>query len=61
MQQIELAALRTFISVVEAGGFSRAADTLESTTAAVRRRVAALGKRLGGARLTIYQSRPLAL
>jgi DNA-binding transcriptional LysR family regulator len=47
MQQIELSALRTFIAVVESGGFSRAASVLESTTAAVSRRVAALEKRLG--------------
>lgn len=47
MQQIELAALRTFVTVVESGGFSRAASVLESTTAAVSRRVAALEKRLG--------------
>ena len=47
MQQIEITALRTFVTVVEAGGFSRAAEVLDSTTAAVSRRVSALERRLG--------------
>jgi DNA-binding transcriptional LysR family regulator len=47
MQQIEITALRTFVTVVESGGFSRAAEVLDSTTAAVSRRVAGLEKRLG--------------
>jgi DNA-binding transcriptional LysR family regulator len=60
MQQNELAALRTFVSVVDAGGFSRAAETLDSTTAAVSRRVAALEKRLG-ARLLNRTTRTMSL
>jgi DNA-binding transcriptional LysR family regulator len=47
MQQIEITALRTFVTVVESGGFSRAAEVLDSTTAAVSRRVAGLERRLG--------------
>ncbi|MEN8166697.1 MAG: LysR family transcriptional regulator [Pseudomonadota bacterium] len=47
MQQTEITALRSFVTVVETGGFSRAAELLDSTTAAVSRRVAALERRLG--------------
>jgi len=47
MQQTEIINLQTFVTVVEIGGFSRAAKKLDSTTAAVSRRVAALEKRLG--------------
>ncbi len=47
MQQTDLVTLRTFTAVVEAGGFSRAAELLDATTASVSRRVAALEQRLG--------------
>jgi len=60
MQQIEITALRTFVTVVEAGGFSRAAELLDSTTAAVSRRVAALEQRLG-ARLLHRTTRTMSL
>jgi DNA-binding transcriptional LysR family regulator len=60
MQQIEITALRTFVTVVESGGFSRAAEVLDSTTAAVSRRVAALEKRLG-ARLLNRTTRTMSL
>ncbi len=60
MQQIEITTLRTFVAVVESGGFSRAAEVLDSTTAAVSRRVAALEKRLG-ARLLNRTTRTMSL
>lgn len=47
MQKNEIIGLQTFVSVVEMGNFSRAAEKLDSTTAAVSRRVASLEKRLG--------------
>jgi DNA-binding transcriptional LysR family regulator len=43
----DIALLVTFIAVVDAGSFSRAAERLETTTGAVSRRVAALEERLG--------------
>ena len=60
MQQIEITALRTFVTVVESGGFSRAAELLDSTTAAVSRRVAGLERRLG-ARLLHRTTRTMSL
>ncbi len=42
MQQIEIVGLQTFVTVVEAGSFSRAAEKFGSTTAAASRRLAAL-------------------
>ena len=60
MQQTDLCVLRTFVTVVEVGGFSRAASVLESTTAAVSRRVASLEKRLG-ARLLNRTTRTMSL
>ncbi len=47
MQQVEITNLQTFVTVVELGSFSRAAEYLDSTTAAVSRRVAVLKTRLG--------------
>jgi hypothetical protein len=41
----DLAALETFVAVVDAGGFSRAAERLETTTGAVSRRISALERR----------------
>jgi DNA-binding transcriptional LysR family regulator len=43
----DIASLETFVAVVDAGGFSRAAERLETTTGAVSRRIAALEQRLG--------------
>ena len=60
MQQTEITALRTFVTVVETGGFSRAAEVLDSTTAAVSRRVSALERRLG-ARLLNRTTRTMSL
>jgi len=42
MQQYDLVALRSFITVVEAGSFNQAAELLESSTAAISRRVSGL-------------------
>ena len=47
MQQPEIVGLQAFVAVVEVGSFSRAAEKLDSTTAAISRRVASLEKRLG--------------
>jgi DNA-binding transcriptional LysR family regulator len=47
MQQYDLTALRAFISVVEAGGFNRAAEQLQASAAAVSRRVSGLESALG--------------
>ena len=47
MQQYDLIALRTFVSVVEAGSFNRAAEHLEASAAAVSRRVSGLENALG--------------
>ena len=47
MQQYDLVALRSFMTVVEAGSFKRAAETLEASTAAVSRRVSGLESALG--------------
>jgi len=47
MQQYDLVALKAFITVVEAGSFSRAADQLEASAAAVSRRISSLEHALG--------------
>jgi DNA-binding transcriptional LysR family regulator len=47
MQRPDFGILETFVAVVEAGGFSRAAERLETTAGAVSRRIAALEERLG--------------
>ncbi len=47
MQQYDLIALRSFMTVVEAGSFKRAAEKLEASTAAVSRRVSGLENVLG--------------
>jgi DNA-binding transcriptional LysR family regulator len=47
MQQYDLVALRSFVTVVEVGSFNRAAQMLEASTAAVSRRVSALEAALG--------------
>lgn len=47
MQQYDLVALRSFVTVVEVGSFNRAAQLLEVSTAAVSRRVSALEAALG--------------
>jgi DNA-binding transcriptional LysR family regulator len=43
----DITTLATFVAVVDVGGFSRAAQRLETTAGAVSRRVAALEERLG--------------
>jgi len=47
MQQYDLTELKTFIAVVETGGFNRAADQLDASAAAVSRRVSGLESALG--------------
>jgi len=47
MQQYDLLALRSFMTVIEAGSFKRAAEMLEASTAAVSRRVSNLETALG--------------
>ena len=47
MQQYDLVALKAFITVVETGGFNRAADQLEASAAAVSRRISGLEGALG--------------
>jgi DNA-binding transcriptional LysR family regulator len=47
MQQYDLVALRSFISVVDAGSFNQAAILLSTSTAAVSRRVSGLETALG--------------
>ncbi len=47
MKQYDLAELRSFVAVVNAGSFNRAAQQLQTSTAAVSRRVAALERSLG--------------
>lgn len=47
MPDPDLATLRTFVTVVESGTLSRAAERLEATPGAVSRRIAALEQRLG--------------
>ena len=47
MKQYDLTELRAFLTVVEAGGFNRAADQLEASAAAVSRRVSGLESALG--------------
>lgn len=56
----DLAALETFVAVVEAGTLSRAAERLETTTGAVSRRITGLEQRLG-IRLINRTTRKLAL
>jgi len=47
MQQYDLTELKAFITVVEMGGFNRAAEQLEASAAAVSRRVSGLENALG--------------
>ncbi len=47
MQGPDFVTLQTFVSVVESGTLSRAAERLETTAGAVSRRIAALEQRLG--------------
>lgn len=47
MKQYDLADLRSFLAVVNAGSFNRAAEQLQTSTAAVSRRVAGLERELG--------------
>ena len=47
MQEYDLIELRAFVTVVETGGFNRAADQLEASAAAVSRRVSSLESALG--------------
>lgn len=47
MQQYDFLALQSFIAVVESGGFSKAAEQLGASTAAVSRRVSGLEQQLG--------------
>jgi len=60
MQRPDIGTLETFIAVVDAGGFSRAAEKLETTPGAVSRRVSALEERLG-LRLLNRTTRKLSL
>ncbi len=60
MQQTEIITLQTFVAIVDVGGFSRAAEKLDSTTAAVSRRVASLEKR-PGTRLLNRTTRTMSL
>ncbi|UCB54616.1 MAG: LysR family transcriptional regulator [Thiotrichales bacterium] len=47
MQEYDLVELRAFVTVVETGGFNRAADQLKASAAAVSRRVSSLESALG--------------
>lgn len=47
MQQYDLLALQSFIAVVEAGGFSKAAEQQGASTAAISRRISGLEQALG--------------
>lgn len=47
MQQYDLLALQSFVAVVEAGGFSKAAEQQGASTAAVSRRISGLEQVLG--------------
>ncbi|MCW8889197.1 MAG: LysR family transcriptional regulator [Sedimenticola sp.] len=47
MKQYDLVSLRSFVAVVNAGSFNRAAEQLQTSTAAISRRVAALETALG--------------
>lgn len=47
MQQYDLIALRSFITVVDTGSFNQAAELLSASTAAVSRRVSSLESALG--------------
>jgi len=47
MQQYDLVALRSFITVVDAGSFNQAAQLLSASTAAISRRVSGLESALG--------------
>lgn len=47
MQKYDFLALQSFVAVVEAGGFGRAAEQLGASTAAVSRRVSGLEQALG--------------
>lgn len=47
MQQYDSISLRSFVAVVEAASFKRAAEKLETSTAAVSRRVSGLKSALG--------------
>jgi DNA-binding transcriptional LysR family regulator len=47
MQQYDLLALKAFATVVDSGGFSRAAEQLGASTASVSRRVSGLEQALG--------------
>ena len=60
MHTPDFATLQTFVTVVETGSLSRAAERLETTTGAVSRRIAALEQRLG-LRLLNRTTRKLSL
>lgn len=60
MAHPDIATLVTFVAVVDHGGFSRAAERLDTTAGAVSRRVAALERHLG-LRLINRTTRRLAL
>ncbi len=60
MQRPDIGTLETFVAVVESGGFSRAAEKLETTPGAVSRRVSSLEARLG-LRLLNRTTRKLSL
>lgn len=47
MQQYDFLALQSFVAVVEAGGFGKAAEQLGASTAAISRRVSGLEQALG--------------
>jgi DNA-binding transcriptional LysR family regulator len=60
MHTPDFATIQTFVTVVETGSLSRAAERLETTTGAVSRRIAALEQRLG-LRLLNRTTRKLSL
>lgn len=60
MQRQDIGTLETFVAVVDAGGFTRAAEKLETTPGAVSRRISALEERLG-LRLLNRTTRKLSL
>lgn len=52
MQQYDLVSLRSFLAVIDAGSFVKAAELLDTSTASVSRRVLALETALGAQLLT---------
>ena len=57
MHSPDFAALKTFVTVVESGTLSRAAQRLETTAGAVSRRIAALEQNVAMMRAIVQQAR----